>query len=110
MYLMIDNYDSFVHNLASYFEELGEEITLVRNDKISMKEIQAMIDERKLDGLLISPGPKSPQDCGMSLEALCRSDSHSWYLPWSPDHRLFLGRTHQKRKKTNARKNHCRNK
>lgn len=72
MYLMIDNYDSFVHNLASYFEELGEEITLVRNDKISMKEIQAMIDERKLDGLLISPGPKSPQDCGMSLEALRR--------------------------------------
>ena len=72
MYLMIDNYDSFVHNLASYFEELGEKITLVRNDRISMKEIQALIDERKLDGLLISPGPKSPQDCGMSLETLRR--------------------------------------
>ena len=72
MYLMIDNYDSFVHNLASYFEELGEEITLVRNDKLSMKEIQTWIDEGKLDGLLISPGPKSPQDCGMSLEALRR--------------------------------------
>ncbi|MDO5391804.1 MAG: aminodeoxychorismate/anthranilate synthase component II [Eubacteriales bacterium] len=72
MYLMIDNYDSFVHNLASYFEELGEEMTLVRNDKLSMKEIQTWIDEGKLDGLLISPGPKSPQDCGMSLEALRR--------------------------------------
>lgn len=72
MYLMIDNYDSFVHNLASYFQELGEEITLVRNDKLSMEEIQTWIDDGTLDGLLISPGPKSPQDCGMSLDALRR--------------------------------------
>ena len=72
MYLMIANYDSFVHNLASYFEELGEEITLVRNDKISMSQIETWIEDGTLDGLLISPGPKSPQDCGMSLEALRR--------------------------------------
>lgn len=68
MYLMIDNYDSFVHNLASYFEELGEEIRLVRNDRVSLDQIQELIDCKELSGLIISPGPKSPSDCGKSAQ------------------------------------------
>ena len=42
MYLMVDNYDSFVYNLACYLEELGEEVELVRNDKISVSQVEAM--------------------------------------------------------------------
>lgn len=57
MLLMIDNYDSFVYNLVRYFEELGEEIKVVRNDKITIKEIKEM----NIDGIVISPGPKSPK-------------------------------------------------
>ncbi len=67
MYLMIDNYDSFVHNLARYFIELGEEILMVRNDRITLPQIQNLIDD-SLKGILISPGPKSPKDCGISKD------------------------------------------
>ena len=55
MLLMIDNYDSFVYNLVRYFEELGEEIIIYRNDKITIKDIESM----NIDGIVISPGPKS---------------------------------------------------
>ena len=64
MLLMIDNYDSFVYNLVRYFEELGEEIKVVRNDKITIKEIKEM----NIDGIVISPGPKSPKEAGISME------------------------------------------
>lgn len=70
MYLMIDNYDSFVHNLASYFRELGQEIELVRNDKVSLSYIYDLYRSGKLEGLIISPGPKSPADCGQCMEVL----------------------------------------
>ena len=63
MLLMIDNYDSFVYNLVRYFEELGEEIKVVRNDKITIKEIKEM----NIDGIVISPGPKSPNEAGISM-------------------------------------------
>ncbi len=64
MYLMIDNYDSFVRNLGCYLEECGEQVTFVRNDKISAEEIESMLKTGTLDGVVISPGPKSPKDCG----------------------------------------------
>ncbi len=70
MYVMIDNYDSFVHNLAVYMEELGQQIQLVRNDKVDLDDLRRLYRHRKLDGILISPGPKSPKDCGQSLEIL----------------------------------------
>lgn len=70
MYLMIDNYDSFVHNLSVYFRELGKEICLVRNDDVSMREIQELLDAGDLEGIIISPGPKSPDDCGKSLDVV----------------------------------------
>lgn len=64
MFLMIDNYDSFVYNLVRYFQELNEEIILRRNDEITIEEIEAM----KPEGIIISPGPKRPEDAGLSEE------------------------------------------
>lgn len=66
MLLMIDNYDSFVYNLVRYFEELGEEIIIYRNDKITIKDIESM----NIDGIVISPGPKSPNEAGLSLDII----------------------------------------
>ncbi|MGL5354835.1 MAG: anthranilate synthase component II [Clostridium sp.] len=66
MLLMIDNYDSFVYNLVRYFEELGEEVLIYRNNKISIEEIHKL----KIDGIIISPGPKSPKDAGVSLDII----------------------------------------
>ncbi len=66
MLLMIDNYDSFVYNLVRYFEELGEEIIIYINDKITIKDIESM----NIDGIVISPGPKSPNEAGLSLDII----------------------------------------
>lgn len=66
MILMIDNYDSFVYNLVRYFEELGEEVLVYRNDKITIKDIENM----NIEGIVISPGPKSPKEAGLSLEII----------------------------------------
>ena len=66
MLLMIDNYDSFVFNLVRYIEELGEEVIIYRNDKISIEKIK----ELDIDGIIISPGPKSPKEAGISLDIL----------------------------------------
>jgi len=64
MLLMIDNYDSFTYNLVQYFGELGEETLVYRNDKISISEIEALSPER----IIISPGPCTPNEAGISLE------------------------------------------
>lgn len=64
MFLMIDNYDSFVYNLVRYFEELNEEIIVFRNDKISISDIYNINPE----GIIISPGPKTPEESGISKE------------------------------------------
>lgn len=68
MLLMIDNYDSFVYNLVRYFNELEEDIKVVRNDKILLEDIT----EKKYSGIVISPGPKNPKEAGMSLEIIER--------------------------------------
>lgn len=68
MFLMIDNYDSFVYNLKAYFEELGEDILVRRSDEITLEEIEEMRPE----GLIISPGPKRPWDAALSVEAVKR--------------------------------------
>ena len=68
MFLMIDNYDSFVYNLIRYFEELGEDIIIYRNDKTTLNEIENM----DLDGIIISPGPKSPNEAGLSLDIISK--------------------------------------
>lgn len=66
MLLLIDNYDSFTHNLARYFEELGQEVRVVRNDKICCAEIRSMHP----DYLVFSPGPCTPDSSGITLEAV----------------------------------------
>lgn len=66
MLLMLDNYDSFVYNLVRYFNELGEEIEVYRNDKINLD----IIKENKYTGIIISPGPKNPEEAGKSLEII----------------------------------------
>lgn len=63
---MIDNYDSFTYNLVQYLGELGEELIVRRNDDITIEEIE----ELSPDFLMISPGPCSPDEAGISLEAI----------------------------------------
>ena len=63
MLLMIDNYDSFTYNLAQYLGELGEEVRVVRNDQITPDEIAELHPER----IVISPGPCTPNEAGISL-------------------------------------------
>lgn len=63
MILMIDNYDSFTYNLVQYFGELKQKVSVVRNDTITLKEIEKL-DPKKI---VISPGPCSPTEAGMSL-------------------------------------------
>mgnify|MGYP000491316873 CR=1 FL=1 len=70
MYVMIDNYDSFVHNLAVYLEELGQEVSLIRNDSVDIPSLKRLCLQGELDGIILSPGPKSPRDCGQCLEVL----------------------------------------
>jgi anthranilate synthase component 2 len=66
MLLLIDNYDSFTYNLFQYLSELGEEVKVVRNDKITLKEIERMKPER----IVISPGPSTPQNAGISNDVI----------------------------------------
>ena len=66
MLLMIDNYDSFTYNLVQYLGELGEDVRVYRNDKITVEEIEALHPQR----LVISPGPCTPKEAGISVEAI----------------------------------------
>ncbi len=66
MLLMIDNYDSFTFNLVQYFGELGEDVRVVRNDQIDLAGIEAL----KPDRLVLSPGPCSPAEAGICIEAI----------------------------------------
>ncbi len=64
MILVIDNYDSFTYNLVQYLGELGEELRVFRNDKISLQEIERLKPSR----IVISPGPGTPADAGITEE------------------------------------------
>ena len=66
MILMIDNYDSFTYNLVQYLGEMGEELQVYRNDKITIEEIERL----KPDRIVISPGPCSPKEAGISVDTL----------------------------------------
>jgi len=68
MILMIDNYDSFTYNLVQYLGEMGEELQVYRNDKIAVDEIARL----KPDRIVISPGPCSPKEAGISVETIQR--------------------------------------
>lgn len=66
MLLMIDNYDSFTYNIVQYLGELGEDVRVFRNDKITIREIEEMAPER----IVISPGPCTPREAGISIEVV----------------------------------------
>ena len=68
MYLMIDNYDSFVYNLKAYFQELGRDILVRRSDEITLADIQAMQPQ----GIILSPGPKRPWDAQLCVDTVKR--------------------------------------
>ena len=68
--LMIDNYDSFTYNIVQYFGELGAEVEVFRNDEITVAEIAAQLDAGQLDRLVVSPGPCSPAEAGISVAAI----------------------------------------
>ncbi|HAH88460.1 MAG: aminodeoxychorismate/anthranilate synthase component II [Armatimonadota bacterium] len=68
MILMIDNYDSFTYNLVQYLGELGEDLRIYRNNKISIEEMERLQPDR----LIISPGPCTPKEAGISVEAIRR--------------------------------------
>ena len=67
MLLLIDNYDSFTYNLFQYLSELGQEVLVVRNDKITIEEIERLKPER----IVVSPGPSTPQRAGISYAVIC---------------------------------------
>src|SRR5215210_5002706 len=68
MVLMIDNYDSFTYNLVQYLGELGAEVQVVRNDQLTLKDIERLAPER----IVISPGPCTPNEAGVSLAVIGR--------------------------------------
>ncbi|HET7854216.1 MAG TPA: aminodeoxychorismate/anthranilate synthase component II [Candidatus Methylomirabilis sp.] len=68
MVLLIDNYDSFTYNLAQYLGELGEEVQVVRNDKITVEEVERLRPAR----IVISPGPCTPTEAGISCQVISR--------------------------------------
>ncbi len=68
MLLMIDNYDSFTYNLVQYLGELGEEVRVARNDEITLEEIEALAPAR----IVISPGPCTPKEAGISVPLIRR--------------------------------------
>ena len=68
--LMVDNYDSFTYNIVQYFGELGAQVEVFRNDEITVADIQARLNAGQLDRLVISPGPCSPAEAGISVAAI----------------------------------------
>ena len=75
--LMIDNYDSFTYNIVQYFGELGADVEVFRNDEISIEAIAA----KKPDRLVVSPGPCSPLQAGISVAAI---QHFAGKLPYAP--------------------------
>ncbi|QWF16178.1 anthranilate synthase component II [Lysobacter capsici] len=66
--LMIDNYDSFTYNIVQYLQSLGAQVKVIRNDELSVDEIERLAPER----IVISPGPSTPDNAGVSLEVIRR--------------------------------------
>ncbi len=66
--VMVDNYDSFTYNLVQYFGELGADVTVVRNDQVTVADIEKMAPDK----IVISPGPCTPKEAGVSVEAILK--------------------------------------
>ena len=72
MILIIDNYDSFTYNLYQYLCELGAQVTVVRNDKLTLEDVEALSPQ----GIVISPGPCTPREAGISNDVILRFGPH----------------------------------
>ncbi len=70
--LMIDNYDSFTYNLVQYLGELGQDVRVVRNDELSVEQIRKLAPDR----IVISPGPGTPDQAGVTLEMIAKLGAH----------------------------------
>lgn len=68
--LMIDNYDSFTYNIVQYFGELGAQVIVVRNDESTLDEVIALVEREGVQRIVISPGPCSPAEAGISVAAI----------------------------------------
>ena len=68
--LMIDNYDSFTYNIVQYFGELGADVTVLRNDEVTLDELDAQFKTGVFERLCISPGPCTPNEAGVSVPAI----------------------------------------
>ena len=68
--LMVDNYDSFTYNIVQYFGELGAQVEVFRNDEITVADIEARLNAGQLDRLVVSPGPCSPAEAGISVSSI----------------------------------------
>jgi len=66
--VMVDNYDSFTYNLVQYFGELGADVTVVRNDQVTVEDLERLAPDK----LVISPGPCTPKEAGISVEAILK--------------------------------------
>ena len=96
MILLIDNYDSFTYNLYHYLGELGAEVSVFRNDKITLDEVAALRPEK----IVISPGPCTPKEAGVSCDShppLRRTNADPGSVPGPPMHRRGLRRRHRVR-------------
>ena len=72
MILIIDNYDSFTYNLYQYLRELGAQVMVVRNDKLTLEDVEALSPQ----GIVISPGPCTPREAGISNDVILRFGPH----------------------------------
>jgi len=68
--LMIDNYDSFTYNIVQYFGELGAEVTVLRNDEVTVDQLAQRFAAGQMDRMVVSPGPCSPAEAGISVPAI----------------------------------------
>ncbi len=68
--LMVDNYDSFTFNIVQYFGELGAQVTVLRNDEVTLEQLAERFERSEFDRLCISPGPCSPNEAGVSVAAI----------------------------------------
>ncbi|MEG2046137.1 MAG: aminodeoxychorismate/anthranilate synthase component II [Comamonas sp.] len=68
--LMIDNYDSFTYNIVQYFGELGADVTVVRNDETTLDAVIQLVADKGIERIVISPGPCSPAEAGISVAAI----------------------------------------
>ncbi len=101
MLLMLDNYDSFTYNLVQYLQALGAEVMVVRNDAMSVEQIAALRPER----IVVSPGPCTPNEAGVSLQLIERMGPTTPILgvsPRPPGHRPGLRRRCDPRRQHHA--------